>query len=134
MYAGQPSHGEGDVAIGGGVIGGPTGAALLPVASITHAVAWAGRGAVIVGVHQAGENPLGFLLIIGGNRDVVLAGILAPGHLPGECATQRDQRRAGGQNGVSQCAHAAYYNGSATSGKIRSWPRGKRRNLPAPLK
>jgi hypothetical protein len=89
VYAGEAPDGEGEVAIGAGEILGPEGIPFVPVpvaAGIAIEGSW--------GEHEAGEGPLGLLLIIGRERDftdtVLGAGELAEGMLGEQYAEQRE--------------------------------------------
>src|ERR1039457_7496753 len=74
MDPGESAEGRGEVAIGPRVIGGPTRAAFRPIEVAVAAVAavtapmnaWHGR------IHQPGEGPLGFFLVIGRKREVLI--------------------------------------------------------------
>jgi len=93
--AGESPECGGDVPVGSAVIRGPARATVFPVAAAkaaarTTTIDDSGVG----GIHEAGEDPLGFFLIIGRDGSVVLAGIFAPGHLHGKGAAEGDQADA----------------------------------------
>ncbi len=77
------------MAIGAWIIVGPGAAALTPV----EAVEPSEDAPVALRVHQAGEDELGFVAVVGGKREIVvlLARILAEGHL------KRAQNACGGE-------------------------------------
>ena len=71
MDAGEAAHGHGKITVRARVILRPAGAALAPVTIAAEAEGF-GKPALGVGrVHEASLDPLGFLLIIGGQADVV---------------------------------------------------------------
>lgn len=73
MEAGEAAEGLGEVAVGARVVLGPTGAAEFPIedgAVAAGIAAEAGFG--VLGVHEAGEDPLGLLAKVGREFDVVV--------------------------------------------------------------
>src|SRR5215471_1283782 len=92
----------------GSVIGGPARASVLPISVSPHAPAV--NRAQKRRVHQSRELPLRFLLVIGGNRDIVLTGILAPGLLENQGRSRHHQQSRAREESLSHSFHAVYYN------------------------
>src|SRR5438034_21996 len=73
--AGEAPESGGEMAVGARIIGGPTGTPLGPIVFAEAAVAAAVAPAMYAGhwrVHQPGEGPLGFFLVIRGKREVLI--------------------------------------------------------------
>ena len=83
----------GDVPVGAGIVDGPVGGALRPIVAVMEAPA-------VPGVHQAGEDELGLLLPVGGQRHVLVfdAGELAERALESE---QRAEQEQGGEGSTA---------------------------------
>lgn len=105
-----------DVTVGAGIIGGPAGAALLIAASVAAvaaaAEASAVQGSAVLGVHQAGEGPFGFFLVIGRERKIFVfaAGIFAERselRFPGERGPNQHKRRGCGNESGAMAHNTA---------------------------
>src|SRR5438874_2250973 len=90
MDAGQPAQRLREVPVGAGVVDGPVGSALGPVAAVTITITAAASERWI---HQPREHPLGFFLIVGRQREVFIlrARILAERALEGVNSAQQQK-------------------------------------------
>ena len=81
VNAGEPAEGRGEMAVGAGVIHGPIGAAIAPVAGEVEAAAPGADGRI----HEPREGPLGPLLVVGGDGivGILQAGVFFPRLLRG---------------------------------------------------
>ncbi len=122
----QAADGGGEMAVGAGIVDGPVGVTLAPVVP-SPVFALPVQPDAGSGVHQAGEDPLGALVPVGGKRKIVVfpGGILAEGTLGIERAHYHAAPMAGAR--IRPTLIFFQYRGRADGRRLNWFRAGKRR-------